>query len=134
MPKRLGSAIRTAPAQPTDCQPPPAPCTSHACCHPHRLQGKISVQQLDLADLSSIKAAADALAASLPRLDLLILNAGVMACPEGRTKDGFEMQVGRCAELFVLNACTEGRTQDGFEIPVGFCAVILQSVCTCNRD
>ncbi len=61
---------------------------------PLLLQGKISVQQLDLADLSSIKAAADQLSASLPRLDLLILNAGVMACPQGRTKDGFEMQVG----------------------------------------
>ncbi|PRW05915.1 retinol dehydrogenase 12-like [Chlorella sorokiniana] len=57
-------------------------------------KGKISVQQLDLADLTSIKAAGEALAASLPRLDLLILNAGVMACPEGRTKDGFEMQIG----------------------------------------
>ena len=51
------------------------------------------MQQLDLADLSSIKAAGEALAASLPRLDLLILNAGVMACPQGRTKDGVEMQV-----------------------------------------
>ncbi|KAI7837673.1 hypothetical protein COHA_008534 [Chlorella ohadii] len=58
------------------------------------LKGKISVQKLDLADLSSIKAAADQLSASLPRLDLLILNAGVMACPQGRTKDGFEMQIG----------------------------------------
>ena len=51
----------------------------------HRLslaQGKIRVKQLDLADLASVKAMGAELAASLPRLDLLILNAGVMACPK----------------------------------------------------
>ncbi|PRW56818.1 short-chain dehydrogenase reductase SDR [Chlorella sorokiniana] len=58
------------------------------------VKGKISVQRLDLADLSSIKAAGDALA-SLPSLDLLVLNAGVMAVrPKQHTKDGFELQFG----------------------------------------
>ncbi|PSJ29250.1 short-chain dehydrogenase [Streptosporangium nondiastaticum] len=47
---------------------------------------------LDLADLSSVRA----FAADLPgdRLDLLINNAGVMALPQRRTVDGFEMQFG----------------------------------------
>ena len=58
------------------------------------MQGKITVKQLDLASLASVKALADDLAACLPRLDTLMLNAGVMACPKTQTKDGFEMQVG----------------------------------------
>lgn len=50
--------------------------------------------QLDLSDLSSIKAFADAfLALNLP-LDILINNAGIMACPKSFTKDGFETQFG----------------------------------------
>ncbi|MFI1968035.1 short-chain dehydrogenase [Streptomyces cinnamoneus] len=45
---------------------------------------------LDLADLASVRA----FAAELPeeRLDLLVNNAGVMALPQRRTVDGFEMQ------------------------------------------
>lgn len=107
------------------------------------LQGKISVKQLDLADLASVKALGAELAAAPQRLDLLILNAGragillaggllgspasalgcaavrmarhprrracgptaaaslprptpagVMACPLGRTQQGFETQIG----------------------------------------
>ncbi|WP_367136187.1 MULTISPECIES: oxidoreductase [Streptomyces] len=47
---------------------------------------------LDLADLSSVRD----FAAGLPgdRLDLLINNAGVMALPQRRTVDGFEMHLG----------------------------------------
>ncbi len=48
----------------------------------------------DLADLDSVRAAAVSLAARYPAIDLLIDNAGVMACPLGRTADGFEMQFG----------------------------------------
>ncbi|KAL4425998.1 hypothetical protein ABPG75_010014 [Micractinium tetrahymenae] len=58
------------------------------------VKGKIAVKRLDLADLSSVKALADDLTASLARLDILILNAGVMACPKMQTKNGFEMQIG----------------------------------------
>ena len=56
------------------------------------LKGKVTVKQLDLASLKSVKAFADDANKSLPRLDLLVLNAGVMACPLMRTADGFEMQ------------------------------------------
>ena len=59
----------------------------------HSLQGPIEVVQLDLADLGSC-AAVSAQLAKEPRLDLLILNAGVMACAQSYTKDGFEMQIG----------------------------------------
>ncbi|RLV08614.1 short-chain dehydrogenase [Streptomyces griseocarneus] len=47
---------------------------------------------LDLADLASVRAFAESLPAD--RVDLLVNNAGVMALPERRTVDGFEMQFG----------------------------------------
>ncbi len=50
--------------------------------------------QLDLADLASCRAAADALVRDGRRFDIVIANAGVMACPRGQTKDGFETQFG----------------------------------------
>jgi len=48
---------------------------------------------VDLADLSSIRRAADD-AARLGPIDILINNAGVMATPFRRTADGFELQFG----------------------------------------
>ena len=54
----------------------------------------LSLHQLDLADLSSVARFAEQAAGVLDRIDVLINNAGVMACPEGRTVDGFEMQFG----------------------------------------
>ncbi|WP_433661547.1 oxidoreductase [Nocardia sp. CA-128927] len=48
------------------------------------------VRKLDLADLASVREFAEA----TDRADVLINNAGVMALPELRTADGFEMQVG----------------------------------------
>lgn len=53
----------------------------------------MEVQQLDLADLASIQQLARQLSAERT-IDLLILNAGVMACPQSYTKDNFELQVG----------------------------------------
>jgi NAD(P)-dependent dehydrogenase (short-subunit alcohol dehydrogenase family) len=55
------------------------------------IDGDVEVRELDLADLASVRAFADAWAGDL---DVLINNAGVMAVPESRTKDGFEMQIG----------------------------------------
>ena len=54
----------------------------------------LSLHQLDLADLSSVARFAEQAATELDRVDVLINNAGVMACPEGRTADGFETQFG----------------------------------------
>ncbi|GAA3065172.1 NAD(P)-dependent dehydrogenase (short-subunit alcohol dehydrogenase family) [Streptomyces olivoverticillatus] len=48
--------------------------------------------QLDLADLASVRAFAEALPED--RVDVLVNNAGVMALPHRRTVDGFEMQFG----------------------------------------
>ncbi len=52
------------------------------------------MKQLDLADLQSIHSFTKDYLAHEKGPDLLILNAGVMACPEAYTKDGFEMQIG----------------------------------------
>ncbi|KAH8812351.1 short-chain dehydrogenase/reductase [Xylogone sp. PMI_703] len=54
----------------------------------------IEFLQLDLASLPSIKAAAEIVKRSTTRLDTLILNAGIMAVPPGKTPDGFEIQLG----------------------------------------
>ncbi len=49
---------------------------------------------VDLADLATVRAFADSYLESHDAVDILINNAGVMACPFGRTADGFEMQFG----------------------------------------
>jgi NAD(P)-dependent dehydrogenase (short-subunit alcohol dehydrogenase family) len=49
---------------------------------------------VDLASLESVRAFASWLLERHDRIDLLINNAGVMACPLGRTADDFEMQLG----------------------------------------
>ena len=54
----------------------------------------VMVQPIDLASLDSIRAAADELRATHPRIDLLINNAGVMYPPKQTTRDGFELQFG----------------------------------------
>ena len=55
------------------------------------MPGAVETRALDLADLASVRAFA---AGWEGDLDLLINNAGIMAVPEGRTKDGFELQFG----------------------------------------
>ena len=56
-----------------------------------QLPGSTEVRELDLADLSSVRA----FAAAWDRpLDLLINNAGIMMVAQGRTADGFERQIG----------------------------------------
>jgi NAD(P)-dependent dehydrogenase (short-subunit alcohol dehydrogenase family) len=54
------------------------------------MTGHVEVRQLDLADLASVRAFAEL----TDHADVLVNNAGVMAVPERRTADGFEMQIG----------------------------------------
>ncbi|MET8852717.1 SDR family NAD(P)-dependent oxidoreductase [Amycolatopsis sp. NPDC004625] len=54
----------------------------------------VTVQELDLSSLESVRAAAADLHATLPKIDLLINNAGVMYPPRQTTRDGFELQFG----------------------------------------
>jgi NAD(P)-dependent dehydrogenase (short-subunit alcohol dehydrogenase family) len=54
--------------------------------------GGLELVELDLASLTSVRICADALAAAGEPFDVVIANAGVMACPFGKTADGFETQ------------------------------------------
>jgi NAD(P)-dependent dehydrogenase (short-subunit alcohol dehydrogenase family) len=54
----------------------------------------VAARALDLADLASVRAFADAFRKEHAALHLLVNNAGVMAIPLRRTADGFEMQLG----------------------------------------
>ena len=48
----------------------------------------------DLGSLASVRACAEAILADHDRIDAVIGNAGIMACPFGTTQDGFELQFG----------------------------------------
>ena len=56
--------------------------------------GSFELVELDLANLKSVRACADALLTKGEPLDVVIANAGVMATPLGHTVDGFETQFG----------------------------------------
>jgi NAD(P)-dependent dehydrogenase (short-subunit alcohol dehydrogenase family) len=54
----------------------------------------LSLDVVDLADLASIRSFATRFLGGGQPIDVLLNNAGVMACPFGHTADGFEMQFG----------------------------------------
>jgi NAD(P)-dependent dehydrogenase (short-subunit alcohol dehydrogenase family) len=56
--------------------------------------GSLELIALDLADLKSVRACAEAFLAAGKPFDVVIANAGVMATPFGHTADGFETQFG----------------------------------------
>jgi NAD(P)-dependent dehydrogenase (short-subunit alcohol dehydrogenase family) len=56
--------------------------------------GSFELVELDLANLKSVRACADALLTAGKPFDVVIANAGVMATPFGHTADGFETQLG----------------------------------------
>ena len=55
------------------------------------MTGAVTVRRLDLADLGSVHEFAGDTAGPV---DILVDNAGIMATAEGRTADGFELQIG----------------------------------------
>ncbi|KAL4942576.1 hypothetical protein BDV06DRAFT_235318 [Aspergillus oleicola] len=61
---------------------------------PKNAKANIKILELDLASFDSIKAAARTVLSESERLDILLLNAGIMATPPGLTKDGYEIQFG----------------------------------------
>jgi NAD(P)-dependent dehydrogenase (short-subunit alcohol dehydrogenase family) len=54
----------------------------------------VDLVEMDLASLASVRKAADELLKRAKPFDVIIANAGVMACPQGKTQDGFETQFG----------------------------------------
>ena len=57
-------------------------------------RAQVELVALDLASLASVERAADDVAGRITQLDLLVNNAGIMAVPQGKTEDGFELQFG----------------------------------------
>jgi len=55
---------------------------------------QLEIIELDLGSLASVERAAASIASNHSAVDILINNAGVMALPEEKTADGFEMQFG----------------------------------------
>ncbi|MEN8238615.1 MAG: oxidoreductase [Actinomycetota bacterium] len=54
----------------------------------------ISLVSLDLASIESVQSAVQAIVSSSDAIHILVNNAGLMALPQQRTADGFEMQFG----------------------------------------
>jgi NAD(P)-dependent dehydrogenase (short-subunit alcohol dehydrogenase family) len=57
------------------------------------VRSSLEVLHLDLADLVSVRRAADEVLRGHARLDMLVNNAGVMGTPYRQTADGFELQM-----------------------------------------
>jgi NAD(P)-dependent dehydrogenase (short-subunit alcohol dehydrogenase family) len=57
-------------------------------------EARLELVHLDLASLRSVREAAATIAARHERVDILVNNAGLMAIPQQKTEDGFEMQLG----------------------------------------
>jgi NAD(P)-dependent dehydrogenase (short-subunit alcohol dehydrogenase family) len=79
---------------------------------------EISYVKLELDDLTSVRTAAKVVLADHPILDVVIANAGVMACDQKQTLDGFEYQFGvnhighfmfTCMLVPALQAATSAR-------------------------
>ena len=58
------------------------------------IDGTVSVEELELGSIASIRAFAERMLAKHPKIDILINNAGVMASPYMETSDGLELQFG----------------------------------------
>lgn len=54
----------------------------------------LEIVELDLGSLASVESAAEQIAETHERIDVLMCNAGVMAMPQGTTVDGFDTQMG----------------------------------------
>ena len=57
-----------------------------------QLEGSVEVEELDLADLASVRAFTGRVLDSDRSVDVLINNAGIMACPETRVTENWEAQ------------------------------------------
>lgn len=68
--------------------------TAEATVRERHPSASVEVVPLDLADLASVRSAAERILAEHDRVDLLVNNAGLMAIPERHTVDDFEMQFG----------------------------------------
>ncbi|KAF2804873.1 retinol dehydrogenase 14 [Mytilinidion resinicola] len=85
----------------------------------------IKLLELDLSSLASVQTAARTFSAASARLDILMLNAGIMAAPPGLTTDGYELQWGTnyvghalLAKLLLPVLDTTARSKPGADVRV----------------
>lgn len=77
----------------------------------------IAIEALELGSVASIRRCAHHLTKTYGQLDILINNAGVMACPPALTEDGFELQFGtNHLGHFLLTNLLLGNLADGGRI------------------
>jgi NAD(P)-dependent dehydrogenase (short-subunit alcohol dehydrogenase family) len=55
--------------------------------------GRVELLELDVGSMESVRTAAKTFLSKSTQLNVLINNAGIMACPEAKTVDGFESQL-----------------------------------------
>ena len=55
---------------------------------------KIDIREMNLSSLQSVRDFSDGIKSDYAKVDILINNAGIMACPFDKTKDGYEIQMG----------------------------------------
>lgn len=82
---------------------------------------RVNTVHLDLADLGSVRRAAESVQDQVDGLDAIVNNAGVMQTPQLETKDGFELQFGtNHLGHFLLNGLLYGlvRKRAGRIVPV----------------
>jgi len=60
----------------------------------HQPNVQIDIKEMDLSSLASVTHFAKGVLAEYERLDVLINNAGIMACPYDKTREGYEIQMG----------------------------------------
>lgn len=92
-------------------------------------QSNCHILKLDLNSLADVRQFAKDFTSQCPKLNIFIANAGVMACPEGRTEDGFETQFGtnhlaRFLLLHLVHPCLKAASTPDFNSRV----VILSSI------
>jgi NAD(P)-dependent dehydrogenase (short-subunit alcohol dehydrogenase family) len=63
-------------------------------CKAYLEPGRVELLEMDLESLDSVRAAAKNFLSKSTKLNVIVNNAGVMATPQGKTKDGFETQFG----------------------------------------
>nr|WP_225616966.1 SDR family NAD(P)-dependent oxidoreductase [Variovorax sp. 38R] len=81
--------------------------------------GGFDLVELDLSSLESVRRCADGIGKDHSFFDVIIANAGVMATPAGRTRDGFETQFGtNHLGHFLLVNRLEARIADGGRVVV----------------
>lgn len=55
--------------------------------------GRVELLELDIGSMESVRTAAKTFLSKSTQLNVLVNNAGIMACPEAKTADGFESQL-----------------------------------------